>query len=510
MTAFTLAASLLFVVLTVVCVVAGDGNLMLALAPAFALGAGYALWKVPLRWPLLVTTFLAITLENPSDQPACGQWKSPFYDLGALLLVHLNVSLPYKWLFFSGLDVVLAYLFVIAAARRWTSTRADRPGADPMGPMGWFAGLSLAGVAWMWVYGIATGDADTANGLWQVQRVVYLPALVFLFLYGFRGPADTAAFGKAIVMAACLKASLALYIRATVAPPPGEPSLSYATSHADSMLFAVAFCAVVAFLVNRPGQKGRALAVAVLLLLVAGMVANGRRLVWVELAAALGTIVALTPWSPVKRAALRAAVVWSPLVLGYAIAGWSSDAPIFKPARTIRSVVDSKADPSTMWRDLENYNLFYTLRHHAIFGTGYGHGYVEVISLPDVSSVYALYRFLPHNSILGLWAYGGLLGFTALWTMVVAGLFFASRAYRYARTADDRAAAMTAVATVVVYLVYCYGDLGLGTWTSVFTVAPAFAIASKLAVTTGAWPSRARAPAVCDRADAMGELEALS
>ena len=47
---------------------------------------------------------------------------------------------------------------------------------------------------------------------------------------------------------------------------------------------------------------------------------------------------------------------------------------------------------------------------------------------------------------------------------------------------------------IVVYLVYCYGDLGLGTWTSVFTVAPAFAIASKLAVTTGAWPSRASAP----------------
>jgi hypothetical protein len=77
--------------------------------------------------------------------------------------------------------------------------------------------------------------------------------------------------------------------------------------------------------------------------------------------------------------------------------------------------------------------------------------------------------------------------------MIVVGLFLAARAYRYAVTVDDRTAALAAVSIIVVYLVYCYGDLGLGTWTSVFTVAPAFAVAGKLAVTTGAWPSRPRA-----------------
>jgi hypothetical protein len=78
--------------------------------------------------------------------------------------------------------------------------------------------------------------------------------------------------------------------------------------------------------------------------------------------------------------------------------------------------------------------------------------------------------------------------------MVVVGVFLAARAYRYAVTVADRTAALTAVSIIVVYLVYCYGDLGLGTWASVFMVAPAFAIVSKLAVTTGAWPSRAGAP----------------
>ena len=95
-----------------------------------------------------------------------------------------------------------------------------------------------------------------------------------------------------------------------------------------------------------------------------------------------------------------------------------------------------------MWRDLENYDLFYTLRHNPVLGTGYGHGYTEVVWLPDVSNAYALYRFLPHNSILGLWAYGGLVGFTALWTMLVVGVFLAARAYRHAvtRRRPDRGA----------------------------------------------------------------------
>jgi O-Antigen ligase len=440
-----------------------------------------------------------LTLENPSDTPACGQWKSPVYEIGAALLVHLNVTLPNKALVFSGLDVILAFLFVTAAVRYLTSSRVDgRSAAGTTGPIGLFAGLSLAGAAWMWAYGVARGDADVASSLWQMQRVAYLPLLVFLSQLAFRSKSDAVALGRVIVAAACLKALLAIYIRATVPPPPGEATLQYATTHADSMLFGVAFCSVLALLIHRRGGKRLVLVAGVLPLLLAGMIANGRRLAWVELAAGVATVVALTPWSAAKRTAARAAIACSPLLAVYGVLGWSASSALFEPVHTLRSVVDAKADPSTLWRDLENYDLFYTLRHNPLLGTGYGHGYVEFVPLPDVSSAYALERFLPHNSILGLWAFGGLVGFTGLWAMLVVGVFLAARAYRHAVTVDDRTVALTAVSVLVVYLVYCYGDLGLGTWTSVFTVAPALAIASRLAVTTGAWPRGAqtlRAPA---------------
>jgi O-antigen ligase len=492
----TLALAVLalsLVACTVACVLAGDGDLIVALTPALVVAGLYAAWTQPLRRSVLVMTFLALTLENPSDLPACGQWKSPFYEVGAALLVHLNVTLPYKALVFSGLDLVLLFLFVVVAVRCLTGSRIDGPDrAQDTGPIGLFAGLSLASTAWMWIYGVVHDDPDVASSLWQVQRVAYLPLLVFLFRRALVTTADAVALGKVIVAAGCVKAALAVYIRATVAPPPGETSLAYATSHADSMLFACAFCAVLALLVHRRRGQRLVLGATVLPLLVAGMVANGRRLAWVELAAGVGTVVALTPWSPAKRAALRAGVAWSPLAAAYAIVGWGSDSAVFQPVHTVRSIVDSKADPSTMWRDLENYDLFYTLRHNPVLGTGYGHGYTEVVWLPDVSNAYALYRFLPHNSILGLWAYGGLVGFTLLWAMLVVGIYLAARACRHATRVDDRTVALTAASIMVVHFVYCYGDLGLGKWTSVFTVAPALAVASRLAVATGAWPSRAR------------------
>ena len=465
--------------LTVAGIVIGDGSLVLALAPMALIMIMVVAWNVPLRGPLLVLTFLALTLENPADAPAQGQWRSPLYSFGALLLAHLNVTLPFKALFVSGLDLALLFLFTAEAFR--APARDREHGARPMAL---FAALGLAGAAWMWIYGFLRGDADIASSLWQVQRVAYLPVLFFAFHRAFR-VRDAAVLAKVLVFAACTKACVAIWVRATVPPLRGEPILQYATTHADSMLFAGAACVVVATFLER---RTRALAsLGIFALLIAGMVANNRRLVWVELIVGLAIVFMLAPRTHTKVTILRTSVSAAPFALVYSALGWSSMAGIFAPIRTLRSVVDSSADASTTWRDWENYDLFYTVRQNPLFGSGYGHGYIEKAKLPDISSVYSLYRFIPHNGILGLWAYGGIVGFTALWTMFVAGVFFAARAHRFAESREDRAAASVVIALLAIYSVHCYGDMGLGSWIGVFTVAPALALASKLAVETGAW-----------------------
>jgi O-Antigen ligase len=480
--------------LTLAALLLGDGDVAIALVPALLLGALYAAWKLPLRYPVLALTFLALTLENPSDAPAAGLWRSPLYPAGTVLLAHLNLTFPsQKWLAFSGLDVALVYLYGVALARRIGGSRAGGGArVESASPMRRSALVSLGGAAFLWLWGLSRGGADVASSLWQVQRVVSLPLFYFLFERSLRGPGGREALGKVVLAAAILKACLAIYVRATVPPPAGEATLAYATTHADSMLFAGAFCLVAARLVERVDRRRALLAAIVLPLLAAGMIANHRRVVWVELAAGLAAIGSLSRSSPPKRAIARAAVVAAPIVALYLAVGWGHAGGVFAPVEVVRSVVDSKADASTEWRDWENYDLFVTLKQGPLLGTGYGHGYVEAVKLPDISQAYALYRFIPHNSILGLWAYGGIVGFTALWSVLVVGVFLAARSSRFATTPEARAAAAASTATIAVYLVHCYGDMGLGTWTSVFTVAPAFAVTGQLATETGAWPRKAR------------------
>jgi hypothetical protein len=59
----------------------------------------------------------------------------------------------------------------------------------------------------------------------------------------------------------------------------------------------------------------------------------------------------------------------------------------------------------------------------------------------------------------------------------------------------DRSAALVCFGAVLIYLIQCYADLGLGVMTAVYMVAPSLAIAGQLAVKTGAWPTKATKPA---------------
>jgi len=282
---------------------------------------------------------------------------------------------------------------------------------------------------------------------------------------------------------------LAVYIRHLF---PDLEQMPHTTVHADSMLFADAFLLLLVIFFERPNSRNLLLGLCTLPILTWGMIANNRRLAFVELLVALIVLYCITPFTRLKKRIAQGVAICLPLIALYVAVGWSSGARVFAPVRTLRSVVDSGTDTSTLWRDWENYNLYSTIKSHPLFGTGFGHGYDEVVKLPDISKAYELYRFAPHNSILGLLAYSGAIGFAGMWLFLALGVFFAVRTYRFSTTPRQRTTALVTVGILVTYLVHCYGDMGLGTWASVFTVAPALALVGKQAVATGAWPLRAR------------------
>jgi hypothetical protein len=469
---------------TIGAVVVGGGRLPVAVAPVLAAAVIYGLWRAPVRASALVMLFLILALENPGD--AGGRWQSPLAPLGGLLLANLNLSLPVRALRFTGLDVLMGLLIVVILTRRAVRAGVDRGEARPARPMAWAAVLWFGTVLALWAYGLARGG-DFRNSLWQCHQLLWVPLAYFVFQSALRSTRDYGALARVVVAAACVKACLALWVRLTVSA--SADVLPTATSHGDSILFACAFALVVALVVEE-ALPGRAVAAGlVLALLAAGMVANNRRLAWVEVAAALLAVYANATATRLKRTVRRTALLAMPLLVLYGVVGWTSSSRVFAPARIMRSLTAARTDWSTAMRDIENFNLLWTLRDHPLVGTGFGHEYVEKVKAVDISNIFPQYRYVPHNSVLGLLAFGGAAGLTGIFLTLAVGVFLAARAHRFARTPADRAAALVVIVAVIVYLVQAYGDMGLVSWTGTFLLAPARAVASRLAPATGAWPA---------------------
>jgi hypothetical protein len=427
--------------------------------------------------------FFALTLENPAEVPAAGQWEQPIAKLGWLLLAHFKHVIG-GWMFFGGMDLMLAAAGVVWFLRR----RSTRKGIATPRPMIRLAQLAYATIVFTYLVGKWRGG-DSSFAVWQIDRVIYLPTVFLLCQAAFTGAKDYLAVGKVALAASLLRATQAMYVRfmvpSTTDPISGESSLPYATTHNDSMLFAVGFVILVALVLQRAGRKAIHLVIVGAPILIGGMLANHRRIVWVEIILILATVYLMTDTNAIKRKLNRLMLVLAPAVLGYVAVGWNAKGGIFKPVQVIRSAVDSSADMSTAWRDLENFNLVFTTRQFPLTGVGYGNGFWEMWPMPPLE--YSLEKYVPHNSILGLYCYGGVLGYIGITALWVAGVYFSIRAYHYCKDPLQKVAALAGLGSVLVYYLQCFGDMGLGSWTGVYLVAPSIAIACKLAVSSGAW-----------------------
>ncbi|MDB4989426.1 MAG: hypothetical protein JWN04_4604 [Myxococcaceae bacterium] len=471
----------------------GDGSFGLLVGIiAFGLIV-YAMTRVPVRNSMLGLLFFATVLPNPSEgQPT--PWAPPFSTTGQALLSHLN-TLDRSGILgvipVSTMEIFFLVLFLLILHRKSTKSKIDGEVIPTPKPLIKLAQVSLAATGFTWGLGLASGG-DFAMSLWQVNAVIYLPIIFLLMQASLRGPKDHWAIAKLYLIAAAYKCALAFFVVNTIELPgehPWERRPAYGTAHADSMLFSLGFLIVIAPLLEGVDRRWRKLAVLMLPILALGTIANNRRLAWLQVGVVLFVVFLVSRESNLKRNIRRVALASVPLAIGYVMAGWESKyGGFFKPVRIIRSVVDTEADGtgSSQWREFENFNIIATFHQSPLFGSGYGHPYKELIPMPAVA--YSLEPYIPHNSLLGLWAYAGALGFAGLTLLWVVGIYFAMRAYHASSEPSDRATAIVCFGALPIYLAQCWGDLGLSAWNGIFMMGTAFAVAGKLAVARGQWP----------------------
>jgi hypothetical protein len=468
--------------------VLGNGAIGMAFLPVVAAVFLYALWAMPLRVTVLTLFAIGLIVEVPNERPAEGRWKSPIYQLGALLYDNLNNVVGVEALRFSGLDLLVGAMIVLLVTRAWRERgyQRDTPAANVLVLM---LVVAFLAVVWIEAYGLSRGG-DFKQSLWQLRPILWLPVIAFVFAIALRGPEDFRTIGKTVVAAALVKSAMGLYVYFTVIRPNGIEHM-YVTTHSDSVLFVAAIAVCFAWWSHRPTFHNMLFYGAASLWIVFGIIVNNRRIAWVGIIAALWVMIAILKRGRVKRAIATMLVVLSPFIAAYLIIGSRSQSGFFAPAGSIVSVF-TQTDASSGTRDIENYNLMMTLRPNPILGTGLGHEYNEVSRAYDITGAFSQYRFIGHNSVLWLWSVAGFVGFTTIWLAIVVAVFLARRSYAMATRGSDRVAAAWVLAVIAAYLVQAWGDMGMHGWVVVMLMSAALALSGKLAVATGAWPTSMR------------------
>ena len=116
---------------------------------------------------------------------------------------------------------------------------------------------------------------------------------------------------------------------------------------------------------------------------------------------------------------------------------------------------------SNQYRDAENFNLLYTVRHNPLIGIGYGKEMTVVWPLPDISEQFAWYKIAPHNSLLWVMMTTGISGFLIFWYFI--GLATAGSLHVARRLSNhvDKGIAVFAILMLTSLLIFALLDQGL-------------------------------------------------
>jgi hypothetical protein len=403
---------------------------------------------------------------------------------------------PFKWVhsvLFEPILQVRPFDVCLLLLLGWAMTkkRAKRPLVRPMRRALLVAAATIAVEV---AYGMARGGDARAAG-WQVYLLFSLILASFTFAMVFETAEQFAAVLRTVVFAGAYHAVMAIlfYLFYVI---PGAVSVAatgdYLTTHDDTVLWTLGVGYLAIRLFETPTPRMRVIAGVGIPLFLLAIQLNHRRLAWITLGGVLLILYFLVARSRVKRRIRRIASVAVPVVALYAIVGWERPEGIFRPLQAFASI-SSEKDASTKARNVENLGLIATANQGWLLGTGFGHKYVEVSSKYQIY-FFELWPYVPHNSVLGFFAYTGFLGFLGYWMTIPIATFLHARTARLGDKPAERLVGVVGVMQVVACANQWYGDMGAFSSITDYTLATCFAAALRVPLAAHAWAEGRGAP----------------
>jgi hypothetical protein len=424
-----------------------------------------------------------------------GNWRSPFVVFSPLFTPIPGIRL-FPW---QLLLVALAPFCFVASVRRLHAVEMDRAIL-----------LSVACVLITLVWGLLRSGSPYF-AYYQLWRYLAALLIAYMLMSALQAERDLIALGKIVILSALIRAALCIFYYWTHLHGKVDPLPEFVTNHDDSMLFVLAVQITWIWAIFNGGKAALVRAIIVSSLVLYAIILNDRRLAWVELLLPLPLIYFLVGAGPLRDRVNRWALIIGPLLLAYFLAGTMSDSKVFAPVRAL-TTTGSYEDASSLTREEENRNLLRTLvdSGNPILGKGWGQRYDKTESIySNYQDDWILVLYTPHNSILGLAAYAGLIGFIGLWGVMPVAAYLAARGYMDSPgNAVLQSAAIAAICAVSIYSVQCYGDIGLQSFPGAAFLGAALATAARVAKLSEEVPSTSAGDgkAGCEQYASPGKL----
>jgi hypothetical protein len=436
------------------------------------------IWKVPVRG-LYFIVGAAVTVETfPLGFPDSLTDRVPLFE-------GLNNSLDVNGLSINPMELLLILVLVRAlstaapeARRRLLNGRIFVPYL-----------LFILTVAIAEVHGLfASGDFN--KSLWELRPQVYgfIVFVIASLLVTSRRDLE----GLAIVVGVCVVIkSIMGDFRYFVLLGHQLGSHETVLGHEDSYFLVLLIIAAAAALIWSPGSRGFKLLLLATPLALAALLANERRAGILALGAGLIVLVLLAiRYHPTRR---RRIAVFSMLaVLAGVIflaAFWNTQTGLI--GQLVRPV-HSQFDPtyrdylSDLYRQAENANLKLSFDTDRLLGMGFGMPYLTVFTQADISTIYPLWNYIPHNTLMWIGVRMGFVGLVTFWGLFACGLLEVSHLLSQKMDRFLIGVVSIAAAALVAELLVGYADLQLESYRNMIFIGAVFGAINVLPAIIGA------------------------
>jgi O-antigen ligase len=441
----------------------------LALGVLIVLGA-LAPWIIalPIRGLQVLLAATATIEIFPLGFPDSFTDRVPFFE-------NLNNSLGLNGLSATPAELLMGMLLVLAFARSGPAIRARLFKGRLFAPYLLFICVVLFGEA----HGLLAGG-DLNKSLWELRPQVYGFIGFVLASLLIQSRQDIERLVLVVAVAVLVKAAIG-DIRYFIVLGHNLGTHETVLGHEDSYFLTLLPMGALAGLIWTGRTRTWNLVALASIVAIAALLANERRAGIASLVLGIGAIALLAiRYEGVHR---RRIIVLTLIAAGIAavflMVFWNTQTGLIgQLVRPVRSQFDPSYRDylSDLYRQAENTNLKLSFDTNRIFGMGFGMPFLIILTQADISSIYPLWNYIPHNTLLWVGVRMGFIGLAAFWALFGTALLEVCRSLSVQK---DRfvLAVMTLVGgAIVAELIVAYTDLQLESYRNMIFVGVIFGL----------------------------------